>query len=133
MPEDAGEPVPRAPVSQPRPREETGDRDDTSVTRRSHDREEGLGVGMVMGVSQALPVMVHATDGHRPGMQSAPPGRLRLCGVASHAVSSSCACLFPRLRIPQRYAEEGASISIKRVQATAYSVRSSVAPASGSG
>jgi hypothetical protein len=39
--------------------------------------------------------------------------------------------LLPKLSIPRGYAEEGASISINRLQPTAYSVR--FAPASGSG
>ena len=54
-----------------------------------------------------------------------------LLGVEAPAVSSSGACLFPRLSLPQWEAEEGASISIKRVQATANSLRSCLAAAIG--
>jgi hypothetical protein len=38
----------------------------------------------------------------------------------------------PAPAVPRRYAKEGASISIKALHLTAYSVRSYVAPASGS-
>ena len=58
--------------------------------------------------------------------------QLVLLGVESPEVSSSCECLLPKLSIPRRYAEEGASISINALQLTASSLRSFLAPASGS-
>ena len=56
-----------------------------------------------------------------------------LLGVESHEVSSSVLVAFPNASIPLWYAEGEASIIINRLQATAYSVRSSLASASSSG
>jgi hypothetical protein len=95
VPEDESDPFPRTQVSQPRPREETCDRDDKSVTRGGNDLKEGLGVSVVVVMDQALPVVVHDTDVHRPGMQIDATVRLMLFGVESHEVSSSPRWLFP--------------------------------------
>jgi hypothetical protein len=55
--------------------------------------------------------------------------RVVLFGVEVHEVSSSPSCVTcAQISIPRWYAEEGASISINRLQATANSVRSSLAP-----
>jgi hypothetical protein len=81
-----------------------------------------------MTVPETLAALVEDTDGHGTGMQSEatiPLGRRR---VTSHEVSSSACGGVPNASIPPRYAEEGASISINHLQATAYSVR--CAPAS---
>jgi hypothetical protein len=56
--------------------------------------------------------------------------KLVLVGVEAHEVSSSLVSgSFPDASIPLGYAEGEASIIIKRVQATAYSGRSYLAPA----
>jgi hypothetical protein len=54
-----------------------------------------------------------------------------LLGLESHEASSSSLGCVPNASIPRRYAEEGASISINRLQATANSLRSYVAAAIG--
>jgi hypothetical protein len=56
-----------------------------------------------------------------------------LLGVESHEVSSSLLVAFPNASIPLWYAEGEASIIINALQPTAYSIRSCVAPAFGSG
>ena len=89
VPEDEGDPFPRTQVRQPIPREDTFDRDDNIVTLGGNDLEEGLGVGVVIVVDQDLPVGVHDTDGHRPGMKIDSTVRVMLFGVESHEVSSS--------------------------------------------
>jgi hypothetical protein len=55
-------------------------------------------------------------------------GKLVLLGVEAQEVASSPSVVFPRASIPRRYAEEGASISINRMQVTGNSVRSFLAP-----
>jgi hypothetical protein len=49
--------------------------------------------------------------------------KLVLLGIESQEVSSSLGCQLSSASIPRRYAEEGASISIKGVQTTGYGVR----------
>jgi hypothetical protein len=53
--------------------------------------------------------------------------------VESHEVSSFPEVVVPSPSSPMWYAEEGASISIKGLEPTASSVRSSLAPASSGG
>ena len=70
------------------------------------------------------------TDVHGTGMQVDTAGKWVWRGVKSHGglllLRDHC---FPMFSIPRWFAGEGASISIKGVQATANSVRSCLAPA----
>jgi hypothetical protein len=75
-------------------------------------------------VQHDFPVVVHDTDVHTPGMQVDPTVKWGLLGGESHEVSSSLVTgSFPNASILPGYAEGEASIIIKGVQATAYSVR----------
>jgi hypothetical protein len=80
---------------------------------------------------RALPVQ--DADIHRSRMQVDAAVMVMLRGVEAQGVSSSPVGRLPSASIPRWYAEEGASISIKGLQPTASSVRSSVAPASSGG
>jgi hypothetical protein len=77
-------------------------------------------------------MVVQDADVHGAGMQVDAAVKFVLCVVEAHEVSSSSSLLFPTPSIPRWYAEEGASISIMGLHLTASSVRSCVAPASGS-
>jgi hypothetical protein len=90
-PEDAGNPVARPQVSQPRPRAETFDRDDTSITRRRHALEDDLGAGLEVLMPQELPSGVQEADVNRPGVESDATVGLMLGGVKAHEVSSASA------------------------------------------
>jgi hypothetical protein len=65
--------------------------------------------------------LVYNPAGHRPGVQVNATVNRVLLGVASPEVSSSAEGGVPNASRPRRYAEEGASIRIKGVQATASS------------
>src|SRR5262245_55831625 len=91
VPEDEGDPFPRAQVSRPIPREDPFDRDDNIVTIGCNDLEDGLGVGVVVVVYQDLPVMVYDTDVHRPGMPIDATVKGVLLRVEAPEVSSSSA------------------------------------------
>jgi hypothetical protein len=83
-------------------------------------------------VQHDLAVLPQETEVNGAGRPVEAAGKWGLGGGASPAVSSAWECLFPSLSIPPREAEEGASISIIGLQPTASSVRSCLAPASGS-
>jgi hypothetical protein len=88
-PEDAGAPLPRAQVSQPRPRDDPVDRDDQIIPLGGHNREAGLRVGVVVVVDQALPVTVDDPDVQRPGRHIAATGKWVWLGVEAPEVSSA--------------------------------------------
>jgi hypothetical protein len=64
-------------------------------------------------------------------VQIDPTVKLVLMSVKAHEVSSSPGWFLPMPTVPPWYAEEEASISINRLQATANSIRSCVAAAIG--
>jgi hypothetical protein len=88
--------------------------------------------GFHIAVQQDFSVLAHDEDIHGSGMQIDPTVKLVLVGVESHEVSS---LLVNHIRFPLPAYHRGtlrgeASIIINRLQATADSVRSCLAPAS---
>jgi hypothetical protein len=83
--------------------------------------------GLQVAVEQDLIVLVQDAEIHGADMEIDATVRFVLFGVESHGVSSFLVT-FPTSSIPPGYAEEGASISINRLQPTPSSVR--CAPAS---
>jgi len=81
-----------------------------------------------MPVEDDFSLLVEKTAVHRPRVRVDATVKLVRLGVESHEVSSSSYGGLPNASIPRGDAEEGAPISIKGMQATAYSVR--CAPAS---
>jgi len=130
-PEPPGQTGARAESGQPIPGEEACDPDDQVLPGGGEGCEKGGWAGGPLPVPQDVPIPGHETEGHGTRVHVDAPRTWVLWGGESPEVSSSCACLFPRLSIPRRYAEEGASISIKGMEPTASSVR--CAPAFGSG
>jgi hypothetical protein len=63
-------------------------------------------------------ILVYNTAVHRPSVQVNATVECVLLGVESHEVSSSSEGGLPNASIPRGYAEEGASISIKRLKLT---------------
>jgi hypothetical protein len=120
-------------IGQPLPGKETFDRHDKTVAGGGNRLEKRFRGRLHMLVQHDVPVVVHDTDGQTPGMQGDPTVKWVVLGGEAHEVSSSVVQgAFPNASIPPGYAEGEASIIINRVQATANSVRSSVAPAFGS-
>ena len=118
-----GQPVPGAP---------TRDGAHPPLSRRRHGFEEGSRVGLQMARHEALAALVEDADVHHTGVQ----GAAAVQGVRGGG-KSPCGLLLvphrvlPTLSRPRWSAGEGASISIKGLEPTAYSLR--FASASGSG
>jgi hypothetical protein len=70
-------------------------------------------------VESDLALLVQEAEVHGAGMQVDATIKLVLLSIESHEVSSSPEVVFPSPSSPTWYAEEGASISIKGIQATA--------------
>jgi hypothetical protein len=130
MPEDKRDTFRGTEVGEPIPSEQTLGRHDNPLSIRGNGLQKGLWSGVHMAMHQDLAALVEDADRHGPGMQVDPTITWVLLGVESPEVSSFLGCCYlPNASRPRRYAEEGASISIKGIQATAYSVRSCLAPA----
>ena len=120
-----GQPVPGAP---------TRDGAHPPLSRRSHGFEEGSRVGLQMARHEALAALVEDADVHHTGVQ----GAAAVQGVRGGG-KSPCGLLLvphrvlPTLSRPRWSAGEGASISIKGLEPTAYSLRFASASGSGSG
>jgi hypothetical protein len=85
-PEDAGHPCPLPPGRPPIPRAKTGDRAAHILPLGGHDREAGHGAGRAVVRPQALPSLVQAAAGQRPGVAIAPTIRLRVLGGKSQEI-----------------------------------------------
>jgi hypothetical protein len=109
------------------------DTDDDSLARGRDGLEKRFWGGWPVPVHQHLPNLVQEAEVHGAGVQVDTTVTLVLLGVKSPEVASASGGCVPNASIPRWYAEAGASISIKALQPTPYSVRSCVAPAFGSG
>ena len=77
-----------------------------------------------MPMHQDLTALVEDADIHGPSMQVEATIKRVLLGVKSPEVSSFLGCCdLPNASIPRRYAEEGASRSIKALEPTPNSLR----------
>jgi hypothetical protein len=121
MPKHERNPLTSAEVGEPVPGKDTLDGHDDIGAIQCNSPKECLWTGFHVLVQQNLPSLVQDADIHATGMQIDAAVKLVWLGVESHEVSSSLGGYLPSASIPRRYAEEGTSISIKRVQATAYS------------
>jgi hypothetical protein len=83
-----------------------------------------------MPVQYDLPIPIQEAERQATGLQIDAAVKLVWRGGESPELSSSSEGCVPNASRPRRYVEEGASIRINRVQATAASVRSCLAPAS---
>jgi hypothetical protein len=116
-------------ISQPVPGEDTFHTDNEVLPIGSNSLEKRFGSRLHIPVQDDLPIPIQDAEIHATGMQIDAAVKLVLLGVESHEVSSSSEGCVPNASIPRGYAEEGASISINRLQATGNSLRSYVAPA----
>ena len=129
MPEDKRHPFSGPEVGTPVPGEEACHGHDALVPVGCESLAHGLWSRWPLPLDAERAILVEDTELQGASRQGDTTGKWMLLGVESPEVSSSCACLFSKLSIPRRYAEEGASISIIAVEPTANSVRSCVAPA----
>jgi hypothetical protein len=72
------------------PGEHTLDGDDDPLSRRCHDSQEGLWVGLPMAVHHNFAALREDTDRHRSGMQLDAAGNWGRSGVKAPKVSSLC-------------------------------------------
>jgi hypothetical protein len=105
--------------------------DDQLLPGWCHGLEKGVGGCLHRPVQSDLARLVKEAAGHGPSVQVDAPVHLVWPGVASHGGSASFVGRGLSASIPPCSAEEGASISIKRLQPTPYSLR--FTPASGRG
>jgi hypothetical protein len=109
------------------PGDQAFDADDHSLPVGGNGLEKGFGCCLPMPVQEGLALLVKEAPVHGPSVQVDATVKLVWRGVASHGVSSSLVGRLPSASRPRWYAEEGASISIKPLQPTPYSVRSAAA------
>jgi hypothetical protein len=105
------------------PGEEAFDADDKLFAVGGDRLEKRLRCRFHLPVPQDLAGLVQEADVHGAGVPVNPAVTSVLWGVEAPEVSSSPSVVFPSPSSPMWYAEEGASISIEALQATAYSVR----------
>ena len=118
-PEDERAPVLGPEVGEPVPSEPPLGRHDHPLSIRGTGLQKGLGSGVQMAMHQNLAALVEDADSHGPGMQGDATRKRVLLGGDSPEVSSFFGgCYWPNARIPRRYAEEGAAISITALQRT---------------
>src|SRR5262245_5739145 len=126
---DKGNPFVRTEVGQPIPGKDAFDRHNETVPTGGNGVEKRSRRGFHIAVEHDFSVVVHDTDVHTPGMQVDTAVKWVLIVVESHEASSSFVSdLVSKSAYHWGYAEGEASIIIKGVQPTPYSVRS--APAS---
>ena len=91
-----------AQVCAPVPGEEAGDADAQIAPGGRHGFETRFGASRHVPVHQALPILGQDADVHGASMQVDAAVQGVLFRGKSPEVSSSCACWFPRLSLPQR-------------------------------
>src|SRR5215475_7394832 len=118
MPQDQRAPYVGAEVGEPVPGAPTCDGDDETLSLRGHGVQKGLRLRLHVAVQHDVAALVADADVHRTSVQVETAVKLGWFGVKSHEVSFSASGPCPTSSIPRWYVEEGASISIKGLQAT---------------
>jgi hypothetical protein len=126
VPQDKGDTVHRTEISQPIRGEEAFHRDDDVHSIRFDQTQKLLGTGFEIPVHLDGPSLVNDTHVHRPGMEVDTTIVLVLFGIESYEGLLLSVCCWPSKAYRIRYAEEEALMSIKRLQATAHSLRLAV-------
>src|SRR5262247_2771870 len=123
MAEDNREAFVSAQVSQPVPGKHAFDGDDHPLSIGSQEVQKGLWTGFHRAMYQALAVLVDDAAIHRAGVQVDTAVQWVLRGVKSPGgLLLLRQQVFPLISRPRWSAGEGASISIKDVQPTPYSL-----------